>query len=488
MTADLHNWGATALARALLRREFSAESLTDLFLTRIDAHNPALKAFVEVWHKRARNRARSIDAALARGENPGPLSGVPIAIKDNFCCAGERVTCGSKILAKFTSPYSATAIERLEAAGAVLIGRTNMDEFAMGSSCEHSSYGPTHNPFDLECSPGGSSGGSAAAVAARLVPAALGSDTGGSVRQPAALCGIPGLKPTYGRISRYGMVAFASSLDHVAPFARNAEDLSLLLSVLSGHDERDATSLDLPLDLKPNAATNDLQGLRIGIPEQYFGEGLDPEIEQSVRQAIDALKDLGASLVEVSLPHTRYAIPTYHLICTAEASSNLSRYDGVRYGHRSQDSESLEELFTRSRTEGFGEEVKRRILLGTFCLQRGYIDDYYHKATLVRTRLRQDFEQAFTVCDVLAAPTSPGPAFKLGSMLEDPLTMYLNDILTAPANLAGIPALSTPCGFTEAGLPIGLQLQGPVLSEAELLRCAKAYQAAHPHHLREPQL
>ena len=478
---------AKAAAAAVRNGEVRAEDLVASCLERIRERDPAINAFVEVDEEGARQQAVAIDEAREAGLVLGPLAGVPIAIKDNYVRRGRGATCGSNILEGFISPYSATAVERLIDAGAVIVGRTNMDEFAMGSSTEHSRYGATHNPYDTQRSPGGSSGGSAAAVAARMVPLALGSDTGGSVRQPAALCGIAGLKPTYGRISRYGLVAFGSSLDCVAPLATNVADLALVLQVLAGVDTRDATSLDAPVPdyLDSNS---DISGLRIGVPEEYFADGLDPEIEQLTRAALEELRGLGAELVHLSMPHTRYAIPTYYLIATAEASSNLARYDGVRYGKRVGGDRDLQEMYFATRSEGFGSEVQRRIMLGCYCLRQGYVDEWFLKATKVRTLIRRDFDLALEKCDVIASPTSPIPAFELGEKIDDPLAMYLCDALTTPANLAGVPGLSVPCGFTSAGLPAGLQLMAGALGEPTLFRTAGAYENATGFAEREPDL
>jgi len=488
VSSPVTSCSAAWIADQIRAGELRAADVTDAFLTRIAQVDDRVGAFLEVFEDGARREAEAIDRQRRRGETLGPLCGVPVAIKDIFNRKGHLVTCASRILEGFVSPYTATAVARLEQAGAVILGRTNMDEFAMGSSTEHSAYQQTHNPFDLARIPGGSSGGSAAAVSARMVSLALGSDTGGSVRQPAALCGISGLKPTYGRISRFGLVAFASSLDHVATFAHDARDLALLLGVLAGVDPHDSTSLDAPVPDYLGSSGRDLAGLRIGVPAEYFAEGLDPEIESLTREALTQLEHLGAGLTPVSLPHTRYAIPAYYLICTAEASSNLARYDGVRYGLRLSGDKDLESMYRDTRGAGFGDEVKLRILLGSFCLQSGYYDAFYLKATKVRTLIRQDFEKAFETCDVLVTPTSPIPAFLAGEKLEDPLAMYLCDVLTAPANLAGIPGISIPCGFTKNGLPAGLQILGPVLGEEQILHLATAYQATTPHHQREPDL
>jgi aspartyl-tRNA(Asn)/glutamyl-tRNA(Gln) amidotransferase subunit A len=488
MKAHTSQATAAALAAAVRTGERRAADVVDATLARIAAADPEIHAFLEVSADAARRAAEAIDRTRARGGALGPLAGVPVAVKDCFARRGHLATCASKILAGFRAPYTATAVERLEQAGAVIVGRTNMDEFAMGSSTEHSAFGPTRNPFDRARAPGGSSGGSAAAVAARMVPLALGSDTGGSVRQPAALCGVSGMKPTYGRISRHGLIAFASSLDHVGVFGRTAEDLALAMSVLAGADARDATSRPEPVPdyAAAAAAPQDLAGLRVGVPAEYFDGSLDAEIAALARAALQQLEALGAVLHPVALPHTRYALPAYYLIANAEASSNLARYDGVRFGLRVPGKGDLDAMYADTRTAGFGDEVKLRILLGTFCLSSGHFDAFYGKATKVRTLIRDDFARALEQCDVLAGPTSPIPAFALGEKLGDPLQMYLCDVLTVPANLAGIPALSVPCGHTRAGLPAGLQILGPALGEERVLRVAAAYQRATAHHEVEP--
>jgi len=485
---DLTNLSACELAAGVSTGELQAGAITDAYLQRIAAHDEQLNSYVEVFGDGARKQAEAVDRNRQAGKELGPLAGVPIALKDIYAREGQLTTCASRILAGFRAPYTATAVTRLETADAVILGRTNMDEFAMGSSTEHSIYGPSHNPFDRARSPGGSSGGSACAVSARLAALALGTDTGGSVRQPAAFCGITGFKPTYGRISRYGMVAFASSLDHVAPFARSVEDIALCMQVLAGEDPRDKTSLAAPVPDFRSVCEDPIAGMRIGVPEEYFADGLDPEVERLTRTAIERLAELGAEIMPVSLPHTRYAIPSYYLVCCAEASSNLARYDGVRYGLRAGGDEDLMGMYSKTRGQGFGSEVKLRILLGTYCLCSGYYDAFYLKASKIRSLLRRDFEQAFERCDLLAAPTAPTPAFELGEKLADPLSMYRSDILTAPANLAGIPAISVPSGLSSKGLPAGLQLLGPALGEARVLQAAAAFQAATTHHLVEPSL
>ncbi len=440
--------------------------------------NPGLNAFLQIDREGALRRAAQLDEAGPDATQP--LRGVPVAIKDNICVRGLQATCGSRILAGYHPPYDATVVERLNAAGAVTVGKTNCDEFAMGSSNENSAYGPVRNPWDTERVPGGSSGGSAAAVAARIVPVALGSETGGSVRQPAALCGIVGVKPTYGRVSRYGLVAFGSSLDQVSVFGLTVRDAALVLRAIAGRDERDSTTADVPVPDYLSELSTDLKGARIGVPRALFGEGLDPEVRARVESAIEAYRELGAEIVDVELPHSKYGIAVYYIIATAEASSNLARYDGVRYGFRTEDPEDLKTMYRRTREEGFGAEVKRRIMLGTYVLSSGYYDAYYLKAQQVRTLLRQDLLDAFGRCDAVLTPTTPTPAFRLGEKTDDPLAMYLSDIYTCTANLAGVPGISVPCGLTSAGLPVGLQLMGPHWGEATLFRLAHAYEQAHP--------
>ena len=455
----------------------SAADVCRAFLDRIAAVNPALNAFNLVDAGRALARAREIDRRRAAGETLGPLAGVPIALKDNLNVRGMPTTASSRILKDFIPPYDATVARRLEDAGAVIVGKTNCDEFAMGSSTENSAFGPVHNPWALDRSPGGSSGGSAAAVAARCVPLALGSDTGGSIRQPAAFCGVVGLKPTYGRVSRYGLMAFASSLDQIGPFARSVADAALVLSALAGADPCDATTANEPVPDFAGALTGNVTGLRVGVPRAFVSEGVDDDVRGAFDGALDALRASGATLVDIDLPHAKYAIPVYYLVCTAEASSNLARYDGVKYGYRSPAAkdDSLKALYSRSRNEGFGPEVKRRIMLGTYVLSAGYYDAFYLKALQVRTLLRRDYDQAFERVDVVAMPTSPTPPFLLGEKTDDPLQMYLADIFTVSANLAGLPGISVPCGVSRTGLPIGLQLMGWMFDEATLLRVAVAY-------------
>ncbi len=469
---------ATEIVKKIRAKEFTAKAVTMAYLDRIKLLEPKIKAFNEVFHAQAVEQAEAVDARLAKGENVGPLVGVPMAIKDNMMIAGEHCTCSSKILEGFTATYDATVIKKLRDAGAVFVGHTNLDEFAMGSSTENSAFGATSNPWDLERIPGGSSGGSAAAVAARLAPLSLGSDTGGSIRQPAALCGILGLKPTYGRVSRFGLVAFASSLDQIGPFATSAEDCALVLQVISGTDGQDSTAAEQPVPDYRAALKQDLKGLRIGLPKEYFISGMDKEIEQAVRDAVKVLEKQGAVIKEISLPHTEYCLAVYYILAPSEASSNLSRFDGVRYGYRTKESSNLLELYEKSRGEGFGPEVKRRIMLGTYALSSGYYDAYYAKAQKVRTLIKQDFDKAFEQVDVIATPTSPSPAFKRGEKVADPLQMYLSDIFTISCNLAGLPGLSLPCGMTGNKLPVGLQLLGKPFDEATLLRTAHHYEQA----------
>ncbi len=459
----------------LLRRgELSAVELTQAVLDRIAERDGDVRAYLTVTPESALKQAVEADRRRAAGEDH-PLLGIPLAVKDVISVAGLPTTCGSRILENYVPPFDATVVEKLRAAGAVILGKTNTDEFAMGSSTENSAFFPTHNPWDLSRVPGGSSGGSAAAVAAEMALGALGSDTGGSVRQPASFCGLVGLKPTYGRVSRWGLVAFASSLDQIGPLTRTVEDAALLLRTIAGHDPRDSTSVDAPLPDDAALFTEDLHGLRVGVPQEYFVEGMQPEVEAAVRAAVATLADLGAEVLEVSLPHTEYALPTYYLIATAEASANLGRYDGLRYG-LSLPGEDLWATYRRTRGRGFGPEVKRRIMLGTYALSAGYYDAYYLKAGQVRTLIRRDFDEALAHCDVLVAPTTPTTAFKLGEKAGDPLQMYLQDIFTLALSLAGLPGLSLPCGFDDNGLPIGLQIMGRAFDEATVLRVAWAYE------------
>lgn len=460
-----------SLRRAIVSREISAVEVCRAALERIE-RRADLNAFITVTADAALERAEAIDRAADAGKELPQLAGAIIAVKDNLVMRGVRTTAGSRILFDYKPPYTATAIERLESAGAIIIGKTNLDEFAMGSSTENSAYGPVKNPWDVTRVPGGSSGGSAVAVAAGMVVAALGSDTGGSIRQPASLCGVVGLKPTYGRVSRYGLIAFGSSLDQIGPFANCVEDAAQVLTVIAGRDPMDSTSSNVATDDYIAAIEGDVRGLRVGVPREYYGEGLDAEVKEKVEAAINKLEELGAAIVDVSLPHTEYAVPVYYLIATAEASSNLARYDGVRYGFRAEEARTLREMYSRTREEGFGAEVKRRIMLGTYALSAGYYDAYYGKAQKVRSLVERDFRNAFDVCDVIATPTSPTPAFRLGEKANDPLEMYLSDIYTITANLAGVPGLSLPVGLSSSGLPVGLQLIGRHFDEATLARAA----------------
>jgi aspartyl-tRNA(Asn)/glutamyl-tRNA(Gln) amidotransferase subunit A len=472
------------LSAALGRGEFSSEELTRACLARVGALDRQLNSFITVTGEQALAQARAADARLRAGE-AGPLTGIPFAHKDIFCTEGIRTSCGSRMLDNFVAPYDATVTQKLKAAGAVMIGKTNMDEFAMGSSNETSFYGPVKNPWDPAAVPGGSSGGSAAAVAARLVPAATGTDTGGSIRQPAALCGVTGMKPTYGRVSRYGMIAFASSLDQGGPFARTAEDVAVMLTAMAGFDPRDSTSVDRPVDDYRAGLGVSLRGMRIGLPKEYFGEGLDDGVAAAIDAALEEYRKLGATVVDISLPNSALSVPAYYVVAPAECSSNLSRFDGVRYGYRAEDPHDLEDLYKRSRGEGFGAEVKRRIMVGTYALSAGYYDAYYLKAQQVRRLIREDFLRAFDQVDVIMGPTSPGVAFRLGEKADDPVTMYLSDIYTIAVNLAGLPGMSIPAGFT-AGLPVGLQLIGNYFDEGRLLAAAHQYQQVTDWHARCP--
>ena len=491
----MNNATATTLLARLNAGEIRSEELVRHCLDRAEALK-RLNAFVHLDLERTLDQARAIDAKRAAGEPVGPLAGVPVAIKDVLCVDGEPTTAGSRMLKTFKPPYDATVITKLREAGAILFGKTNMDEFAMGSSTENSAYGPTLNPWDETRIPGGSSGGSAAAVAADLVPISLGTDTGGSIRQPAAVCGIVGLKPTYGRVSRYGMLAFASSLDQIGPFTHDLADAALLLRVISGHDGRDSTSAPEPVPDYVASLDKRPESLRIGVPREFFGEGLDSEVESAVREAIRVYEKAGATIKEVSLPNTKYGIPVYYLVAPAECSSNLARYDGTVFGHRAEDyspkhpgEEDLHPLvrmMMASRAEGFGDEVKRRIMLGTFALSAGYADQYYNQALKVRRLIRNDVDAAFKEVDFILGPTTPTPAFRLGERAADPLAMYLSDIYTITANLAGIPAISIPCGLNKANLPIGLQLLAPAFAEEPLLRAARVFERETNWNARRP--
>ncbi|MBX9255883.1 Asp-tRNA(Asn)/Glu-tRNA(Gln) amidotransferase subunit GatA [Desmonostoc muscorum CCALA 125] len=479
------------LHEQLVKKERSAVEITQEALERIQALEPKLHSFLCVTAERALEQAGTVDAKIAAGEEIGLLAGIPVGIKDNMCTKGIPTTCGSRILENFVPPYESTVTQKLADAGAVMVGKTNLDEFAMGSSTENSAYQVTANPWDLSRVPGGSSGGSAAAVAAEECVVALGSDTGGSIRQPASFCGVVGMKPTYGLVSRYGLVAYASSLDQIGPFANTVEDAAILLNAIAGYDRQDSTSLKVPIpnyaaSLKPDFKPRGL--LRVGIIKETFGEGLDSVVEEAVTKAVDQLQSLGAEIHIVSCPRFRYGLPTYYIIAPSEASANLARYDGVKYGYRAADADNLLSMYTRTRATGFGTEVKRRIMIGTYALSAGYYDAYYLKAQKVRTLIKQDFEKAFGVVDVLVCPTSPTTAFKAGEKTTDPLSMYLNDLMTIPVNLAGLPSLSVPCGFDEQGLPIGLQLIGNVLREDQLFQVAYAYEQSTTWHLRKPQI
>jgi aspartyl-tRNA(Asn)/glutamyl-tRNA(Gln) amidotransferase subunit A len=476
----------TELAAALAARRISSVELTRLFLERIAALNATLNAFITVEEEVSLAQAEAADAGRSRGE-AGPLSGIPLAHKDIFCTRALRTTCGSRMLEHYRSPYDAHVVARLAEAGAVMLGKCNMDEFAMGSSNENSYFGPVRNPWDLSRVPGGSSGGSAAAVAARMAPAATGTDTGGSIRQPAAFTGTCGLKPTYGLVSRYGLVAFASSLDQGGPIGKSAADLALLLEAMAGFDPRDSTSVERPAERYSAGLERPLEGLRIGLPSQYFGDGVQPAVRARVEEAVRTLEACGARRVPIELPNAALAVPVYYVLAPAEASSNLSRFDGVRYGHRARDFEDLADMYCRTRAEGFGAEVKRRILVGTYVLSHGYYDAYYLQAQKLRRLIARDFAAAFQACDLIAGPTAPSTAFAIGEKSDDPVQMYLNDIFTIPAPLAGLPALSIPCGLDEAGLPVGLQLTGNYFSEARLLAAAHRYQRETDWHLRVPR-
>jgi len=473
---------------AVATGRLSAAEVCQAFLDRAHQANATLNAFTLIDTDRALTSARRIDEQRSAGSPLGPLAGVPVALKDNLCVRGMRTTAASRILENFIPPYTATAVQRLEAAGAVILGKTNCDEFAMGSSTENSAFGPTKNPWALDRTPGGSSGGSAAAVASGCAPLAIGSDTGGSIRQPGSFCSVVGLKPSYGRVSRYGLLAFASSLDQIGPFSRRVRDAAITLSAMAGSDRADATTSPTPVPDFASALTGDVRGLRIGVPRAFVAEGVDEQVRTAFDTAIDVLRREGAVIVDIDLPHAKAAIPVYYLICTAEASSNLARYDGVKYGYRAilGRTDGLKAMYNRTRDEGFGAEVKRRIMLGTYVLSAGYYDAFYLKAQQVRTLLRRDFDEAFERADVIAMPTSPIPPFKLGEKSEDPLQMYLADIFTVSANLAGLPGVSIPCGFTGEKLPVGLQLMGRMFDEQTMLRAADAYERATTWHTEMP--
>lgn len=488
MSRDFFRLAAHEIRTLLDNREATSAEVTQSCLDRIDAVDGSVDAFLSVDAENALNQAKEMDARFEKGESLPLLAGVPIAVKDNFCVSRGTTTCASKILANFESPYDATVVRKLREAGAILIGKLNMDEFAMGSSTENSSVKPTKNPWDLSRVPGGSSGGAAAAVSARELPLTFGSDTGGSIRQPAAFSGCIGMKPTYGRVSRYGLVAFASSLDQIGPLARSIEDIALALSAISGKDPQDATSADIPVPDFTLALEDNVNDLTIGLPKEYFTAALGDEMRQLLERVAEFYRSRGARVVDISLPHTEYAVATYYIICTAEASANLARFDGVRYGFRHSEAHNVGEMYTLSKSEGFGPEVQRRIMLGTYALSSGYYDAYYLKAQKVRSLIRNDFTEAFKTCDVILTPTTPTPAFKIGEKTDDPMEMYLNDIYTVSVNLAGIPGVSMPCGLTAEKLPAGFQLLGKPFDEATILRAAYAYEQSGAASLGDPPI
>ena len=483
---ELHTLTIHELHGLLVKREVTSRQIAEAFYKRIKAVDGRIKAYLRLTEDLAFRQADEVDRKMTRGEAVGDLAGIPLGIKDIMCTKGILTTCGSKILENYVPFYDGTVIQKLKRNEAVFLGKLNMDEFAMGSSTENSGYQVTRNPWDLERIPGGSSGGSAAAVAGHECVAALGTDTGGSIRQPAHCCGIVGLKPTYGRVSRYGLVAFASSLDQIGPMTKDVSDCAIMMNAISGYDPSDSTSVNVEVPDYRSFLVNGVKGVRIGIPREYFVEGMDPDVEKSVREAIEVLKRVGAEIHEISLPHTEYAVAVYYIICTAEASSNLARFDGVKYGLRSEVHHDLMEMYTRTRARGFGKEVKRRIILGTYVLSAGYYDAYYKKASQVRTLMRMDFEEAFQKVDVIVTPVAPTAAFRIGEKVEDPLQMYLSDIFTIPVNLAGIPALALPCGFTREGLPVGLQIMGKHFDEGKLLRVGYTFEQNTGFHLRQP--
>ena len=484
---SIHKLSLCELQKKFTAGEVTATEIVRGYYLRIGQVEPKVKAYLTQTRDSALAKAAALDEKLKGWRKTRPMTGMPLAIKDNLCTDGVATTCSSRILQNFVPPYDATVIAKLKEQEYILLGKTNLDEFAMGSSTENSAFGPSRNPWNLHCVPGGSSGGAAAAVAADECVAALGSDTGGSIRQPAAFCGVVGLKPTYGRVSRYGLVAFASSLDQIGPITKDVPDAALLLNAIAGHDPMDSTSADLPVpDYMKALKKKDVKKLKVGVPEEFFAEGLDPEVEQAVRAAIEELKNLGGQITEIQLPRTDAAIAVYYVIATAEASSNLARYDGVKYGLRAKETKDLLDLYMKTRAEGFGPEVKRRIMLGTYALSSGYYDAYYGKAQAVRTLIRQDFDVAFNEVDLIVTPVTPTPAFKLGEKSENPLQMYLSDIYTISVNLAGLPAISVPCGFSKGGLPIGLQLIGRAFEEETLLRAAHAYEQSTQWHFRKP--
>ena len=486
---SLHKLGLVELHKKFTAGEVTAAEIARAYFLRISQVEPKVKAFVTQTKDAAYQQAEDLDQRLKVWRKTHPLTGMPLAVKDNICTDGVPTTCSSRMLQNFVPPYDATVVSKLRSQGYILVGKTNLDEFAMGSSTENSAFGPSRNPWDLHCVPGGSSGGSAAAVAAEECAAALGSDTGGSIRQPAAFCGVVGVKPTYGRVSRYGLVAFASSLDQIGPIARNVSDAAFLLQAIAGHDPMDSTSVDRPVpDYMKALQKRDLKNVRVGVPVEFFTEGLDPEVEGAVRDAINELKYLGAEVKDIRLPRTDAAVAVYYVIATAEASSNLARFDGVKFGFRAKETKDLLELYMKTRQEGFGPEVKRRIMLGTYVLSAGYYDAYYGKAQAVRTLVCQDFDAAFKEVDLIVTPATPTPAFKLGEKSEDPLQMYLSDIFTISVNLAGVPAIALPCGFSKAGLPIGLQLIGRAFEEDTMLRAAHAYEQSTAWYRQKPSV
>ena len=477
----LYNQPAHVLHDMLVNKEITAVELVDSLFARMDEVEGKVKAYLTQTRETALAKAKAVDEKIARGEEISFLEGIPGAIKDNICTKGTKTTCASKMLENFVPPYDATVMEKLQAQNPTILGKTNMDEFAMGGSTENSAFYPTHNPWNIDCVPGGSSGGSAAAVGAGTAIWALGSDTGGSIRQPASFCGVVGMKPTYGRVSRYGLVAFASSLDQIGPVTRDVTDCAHLMNIISGYDKRDSTSINAEVPDYTKSLVKDVKGLRIGLPKEYFVEGMDEDVEKAVRAAIKQFEDLGAEVVEVSMPHTKYAVSAYYLIAPAEASSNLARYDGVSYGARVEGTDIVD-MYKKTRSEKFGEEVQRRIMLGTYALSAGYYDAYYLQALKVRTLVKQDFDKAFEKVDVLITPTAPTPAYKIGDMISDPMKMYLQDICTIPVNLAGVPGISLPCGFSNSGMPIGLQIIGKPLGEETLIRAAYTFEQNNEYH------
>jgi len=485
---NLHSLTIHQLHALLVKKEVTSREATEALYRRIKEVEGQVRAYLILTEEEALRQADQVDSKIARGEEIGDLAGIPLGLKDILCTKGTQTTCGSKILEGYIPFYDGTVIKKLREGNTVFLGKLNMDEFAMGSSTENSGFQVTHNPWDLHRIPGGSSGGSAAAVAADECIGALGTDTGGSIRQPAACCGVVGLKPTYGRVSRYGLVAFASSLDQIGPITKDVMDCAILMNAISGYDPCDSTSVNTEVPDYKRSLQKDVKGVRIGIPEEYFVEGMDPDVERSVRDAVDSFKRWGAEVQSVSLPHTEYAVAIYYIIATAEASSNLARYDGVKYGLRSKGYRDLMEMYTQTRAKGFGKEVKRRIILGTYVLSAGYYDAYYRKASQVRTLIRKDFEEAFQKVDVIVAPTAPTPAFRIGEKTGDPLQMYLSDVLTIPVNMAGIPAISIPCGFNHEGLPVGLQIMGKHFDEEMLLRVAYTFEQNTDYHLKKPSL